>query len=250
MMNIKQYLKRFDAESLTEVSYTNLVKLQELHMQHIPFENLDVMRRVPIYLNLQTIYEKIVGRNRGGYCYEVNGLFHWLLNELGYSAYFVPATVKRPTGIWARAHTHVALIVELDIPYLIDVGFGAATPRVPVALDGSKHTDISSTYHIDTRADGTLDLIQRNAVGERILYRFDLDYKNLVDFHEGCVFNQVSEDSSFTHFDIITRATSTGRITLTDHQLSVTKNGEEITSELSAEEKVAILHDKFNITFN
>lgn len=249
-MDIKQYLRRFDAESLSEVSLSNLAKLQELHMQHIPFENLDVIRRVPIYLNLQTIYEKIVGHNRGGYCYEVNGLFHWLLNELGYLAYFVPATVKRPNGIWARAHTHVALIVQLDAPYLIDVGFGAATPRVPIPLDGSEHSDISSTYSINTRADGTFDLIQKNEAGERILYRFDLDYKNLVDFHEGCVFNQVSEDSSFTHFDIITRATPSGRITLTDHQLTVTESGEQKTSELSSEEKVDVLQDKFNITFS
>ena len=67
-------------------------------MQHMPFENLDVIRKVPIYLNLQRIYEKIVSRKRGGYCYELNGLFNWLLTELGYDAHLIAATVRRPTG--------------------------------------------------------------------------------------------------------------------------------------------------------
>ncbi|MHA6260831.1 arylamine N-acetyltransferase family protein [Sporosarcina sp. CAU 1771] len=246
-MDVKQYLKRFGAESFTDISLSNLTKLQELHMQHIPFENLDVIRRVPIYLNLQTIYDKIVGHNRGGYCYEVNGLFHWLLIELGYTAHFVPATVKRPNGIWAKEHTHVALIVKLDVPYLLDVGFGAATPRVPIPLDGSIQQDISSFYRIERLADDSLDLIQKNEVGERILYRFTLDYKNLPDFHEGCVFNQVSEGSSFTHFDIITRSTPTGRITLTNNELSITDNSVETSITVTDKEKESILSNYFKI---
>ena len=244
---MKKYLERFNASSLTEVSFTNLTKLQDLHMQSIPFENLDVIRRVPIYLNLQTIYEKIVNNNRGGYCYELNGLFHWLLNELGYNAHLIPATVKRPNGVWAKADTHAALLVQLDKPYLVDVGFGAATPRLPIALDGSEGTDISSTYLIHKQADNTFDLIQKSASDERTLYRFSLNKKNLVDFHEGCVFNQVSASSSFTHTDIITQATPTGQMTLSDHTFSMTEDGVRTSFELSADEKVRVLQDKFKV---
>src|SRR5690625_6632327 len=90
-------------------------------MKQIPFENLDVGRKIPIYLNLETIYEKVVQQKRGGFCYEVNGLFHWLLVTLGFQAQLVAATVKRPSGVWAKTDTHVGIIVELnDKQYLVD----------------------------------------------------------------------------------------------------------------------------------
>ena len=115
-MDIELYLKRFHALSLKEVSLQNLGALQNLHLHHIPFENLDVIRHVPIYLNLKTIYEKIVGQHRGGYCYEVNGLFHALLCELGYDAHLISGTVLRQPGKWAKPDTHAAILVNLEEP--------------------------------------------------------------------------------------------------------------------------------------
>src|SRR5690625_805204 len=117
-------------------------------MKQIPFENLDVRRNIPIYLNLATIYEKIVHHKRGGFCYEVNGLFHWLLVTLGFQAQLVAATVKRPNGVWAKTDTHVCIIVHInDKQYLVDVGFGAS-PLFPVPINGKEHTDTGGTYKV------------------------------------------------------------------------------------------------------
>ncbi|MBO1913337.1 arylamine N-acetyltransferase, partial [Microvirga sp. 3-52] len=131
---------------------------------------LDVIRNRPIYLNLKTIYEKIVYQHRGGYCYEVNGLFHALLCDLGYDAHLVSATVLRQTGKWAKADTHVAILVNLeDEPYLVDVGFGAATPRLPIPLNGDKKTDVTATYSISKFDDGLFDLVYEVDNEKRIL---------------------------------------------------------------------------------
>jgi N-hydroxyarylamine O-acetyltransferase len=246
-MEKTNYLSRFDASLLKEVSIENLAELQHLHMQHIPFENLDVIRRVPIYLNLHRIYEKIVENNRGGYCYEVNGLFNWLLVELGYNSHLVAATVRKPSGEWAKADTHAAILVQLDQPYLVDVGFGAATPRLPIPLSGEERTDINGVFSAKIQSSHTFDLVLKTDSGERTLYRFSTDKKVLVDFHEGCVFNQVAKESSFTHTDIVTRATPTGRITLSDQQLTVTENGFKDKSNLTAEEKIYFLQKSFRI---
>ena len=226
-MDIELYLKRFHALSLKEVSLNNLSKLQNLHLQHIPFENLDVIRKIPIYLNLKTIYEKIVVHHRGGYCYEVNGLFHALLCELGYDAHLVSATVLRNTGKWAKPDTHAVILVNLEAPYLVDVGFGAACPRLPIPLNGDKRIDVGASYSITKFNDRLFDLVRDSNTEERILYRFNNEPKTLLDFHEGCVFNQVSKDSSFTHHDIVTKATPSGRITLTDQTLTIIENGEQ-----------------------
>jgi len=246
-MELEKYLARFDASAFKEVSLQNLEHLQNLHLQHIPFENLDVIRGTPIYLNLKTIYEKVVKNNRGGYCYELNGLFHSLLVKLGYDAHLVSATVLRQTGEWAKPDTHAALLVHLNEPYLVDVGFGAATPRVPVPLNGLEQTDASATYSIDQHEGNLYDLIRQSETEKRTLYRFNIGKKNLIDFHEGCVFNQVAKESSFTHTDIVTRAIPTGRMTLADQTLTVIENGVRTKSELSSEEKVRVLRDLFFI---
>ena len=246
-MDIQKYLERFNAPSPVEISLPFLTELQRQHLHHIPFENLDVIRQVPIYLNVQSIFNKIVQAKRGGYCYELNGLFQTLLTLLGYDAHLVAATVLRPNGQWAKADTHATIVVYLDQPYLVDVGFGAATPRSPIPLDGSERIDINGTYKLMQASEQTFDLIQENETGSRTLYRFNSAKKNLVDFHEGCVFNQVDKESSFTHHDIVSCAIDTGRITLTNHTLTVVENGVHTISELSAEDKIHVLQTVFKL---
>jgi N-hydroxyarylamine O-acetyltransferase len=246
-MDIELYLKRFHALSFKEVSLQNLSELQNLHLQHIPFENLDVIRNRPIYLNLKTIYDKIVVHSRGGYCYEVNGLFHALLCELGYDAHLISATVLRQTGKWAKADTHAAILVNIDQPYLVDVGFGAACPRLPISLNGVEKVDVGASYSITQVNDQQFDLVFKTGNEKRTLYRFKNVPKSLIDFHEGCVFNQVSKDSSFTHHDVVTKATPTGRVTLTDKTLTIIENDLRKKVDLTEAEKQQTLRELFSI---
>ncbi len=245
-MKINDYLARFEGKGYKVVTLSNLKHLQRLHMQQVPFENLDVIRKVPIYLNLQTIYEKIVTHRRGGYCYELNGLFNWLLTELGFDAHLIAATVRRPNGEWAKADTHAAILVQFNESYLVDVGFGDST-YLPIPLNGEERTDSSGTYRVIQQTASTFDLERNNDTGIRTLYRFSTNPKSLTDFHEGCVFNQVAKESSFTHSDIVTRATPTGRITLSDRTVTVTENNSQIKTTLSIEEKERLLVNTFGI---
>lgn len=249
MMDPINYLKRFDAYPVDENFLQDLARLQSLHMQHIPFENLDVIRKVPIYLNLETIYDKVVNQHRGGYCYELNGLFCWLLQEIGFDAKMISATVMKPDGTYAKKDTHAAILVELDTPYLVDAGFGDSTIS-PIPLGGERATDNSGTYSIDEIEPGVHQLTRENNGEEKVLYRFTLDEKQLEDFHEGCVFNQVSKDSTFTHDDIVTRATPEGRITLSGLTLTRTINGEKHKEQLTEEDKMKVLEKEFGIVLN
>ncbi|MGH2317905.1 arylamine N-acetyltransferase family protein [Planococcus sp. SE5232] len=245
-MNTTDYLKRFKASPVQEHYLQNLAELQSLHMQNIPFENLDVIRRTPIYLNINSIYDKIVNQHRGGYCYEINGLFHWLLNELGFDAKLISATVQKPDGTWSKADTHAAILVELDTLYLVDAGFGDSTIS-PIPLGGERHTDHSGTYRVEHVDEVYYDLIRETEDTEKTLYRFSIEAKQLADFHEGCVFNQVSQESPFTHDDLVTRATENGRVTLSGSQLTRSENGKKEKTELSAAEKQSVLKEEFGI---
>lgn len=244
-MNVEQYLKRIKVER-KQPNLKFLQQLQYNHLFHVPFENLDVLRQVPIYLNLQRIYEKIVLHRRGGFCYEVNGLFQWLLEELGFDTYLVGATVMRPTGRFAKEKTHVGIIVTLDQPYLVDVGFGNSQLQ-PVTLDGKTFSDVSGTYRVTQIDQLTYDLQRIHDDEWKILYRFTLEKKSLFDFHEGIVFNQVSKNSSFTHHDLVTKPTETGRITLRDHTLIETIHGEKTKRQLTTQEKEKVLSEVFGV---
>lgn len=247
-MNIDQYLNRIK-QIKQYPSFRYLKALQYAHLMEVPFENLDVIRRRPIYLNVKTIYKKIVRNNRGGYCYELNGLFQWLLNSLGFKTYLVAATVMRSSGEFAKKNTHVGIIVTLDQPYLVDVGFGHAQLQ-PISLDGKTYTDVSGTYKIEKYDGEFYDLLRKKDQSWRILYRFSLKKMELVDFHEGVVYNQVSEQSTFTHADLLTKPTKSGRITLKDHTLTITKHSKRTKRELTTIEKEQIIKDTFNININ
>lgn len=246
MMNIDTYLKRIACqEEVPSLSYLN--NLQQTHLFNVPFENLDVIRHIPIYLRLTSIYEKIVTQGRGGYCYELNGLFHWALRQLQFDARIVPASVMRPDGTFAKKHTHVAIIVQIDGKrYLADVGFGNAQ-YVPLALDGTTHTDVSGTYSVKQIDDHTYRLMRKKENEWTTIYEFLTTEWQLTDFHEGCVFNQVSPHSTFTQEDLVTMATPDGRITLRDRELTKTENGQTSKKTITADEKDKLLEELFHI---
>ncbi|EIM07111.1 N-acetyltransferase [Planococcus antarcticus DSM 14505] len=248
-MNKEKYLERFNAALIQENFLQNLAELQSLHMQNIPFENLDVIRKTPIYLNTENIYDKIVNHHRGGYCYELNGLFHWLLKQLNFDAKLISATVQKPDGTWSKADTHAAILVKLDTLYLVDAGFGDSTIS-PIPIGGERHTDHSGTYRVEKADELFYDLIREKDDTEKLLYRFATTEKQLADFHEGCVFNQVSKNSPFTHDDLITRTTADGRITLSGHQLTRSENGNKEKIELSSADKKRVLKEEFGIDWD
>src|SRR5699024_2228158 len=101
-MNVDQYLRRINVKKPIHVDFESLNKLQNKHLLSIAFENLDVMNNVWIPLDVESHYNKIIKRKRGGFCYELNGLFHWLLKRIGYSNYLIGCTVRRRDGNWGQ----------------------------------------------------------------------------------------------------------------------------------------------------
>ncbi|MEH7126260.1 arylamine N-acetyltransferase [Bacillus sp. JJ1773] len=244
-MEVREYLKRLVVEKSSPTrDYLSL--LQKNHMEKIPFENLDVTRKINIELDIYRIYNKVIGLHRGGYCYELNGLFQQLLTELGFKSHLIACTVNKSTG-WAKPDTHAAIIVQLDKPYLVDVGFGDSV-RQPVPLTGEERTDVSGTYRVNKTADTIYDLQRYEEQEWKILYRFSDLPKQIGEFTEGLLYNQTSPDSSFTHGDIVTIATKTGRITLNGLTVTETKNRQKNKWDLTEKEKNQFLKEVFLIT--
>ena len=95
------YLKRIGYSGGTEPTLDNLHALIRAHQTAVPFENLDCVSRTPILLEVERLFDKIVLRRRGGYCFELNGLFMALLRDLGAVHRKLSGTVALPKGdIW------------------------------------------------------------------------------------------------------------------------------------------------------
>jgi len=97
-----------------------------LHLAHLlsaPFENLSIHWHEPIVLTDEALFQKIVLRQRGGFCYELNGLFASLLRTLGFQVEMLSAGVMNKRGEFGPEFDHMTLMVTLAERWLVDVGF-------------------------------------------------------------------------------------------------------------------------------
>ncbi|GAM60913.1 N-hydroxyarylamine O-acetyltransferase [Vibrio ishigakensis] len=142
---LKQYLNRVGLNDAPQVSESGLTTLQNAQHRSIPFENMDVAVGRKIELSEQAIFEKLITNNRGGYCFEVNGLMLRALEAFGFEAKPLLGRVhlaEQPSG-----RSHQVSLVTLDAKeWIVDVGFGSQTPRqpLPVVLNTELVTDMQT----------------------------------------------------------------------------------------------------------
>ncbi|MXQ54205.1 arylamine N-acetyltransferase family protein [Shimazuella alba] len=147
-MDIKNYLTRIGVTGNIKNSLEDLAQIQENHVTHIPFENLDIIQGIPLSFDINHLYQKIVNHQRGGVCYELNGLFHFFLQELGFAVSMRAATVYL-NGSWFKQGSHLTNIVCLnEVYYLVDVGFGGNTPSKPIPLTGEEIHILNAYYRV------------------------------------------------------------------------------------------------------
>lgn len=228
-MNPRDYLSRINIEAAEEPSYRFLEKLQRHHLTNVPFENLDIISGKKIILDEKLIYEKVVVRHRGGFCYELNGLFCWLLNRLGFSASMVSARVyMAEDGIFTPEFDHMVLLVSLDRTYLVDVGFGDSFMK-PIEMEAGTVEDISGAYRLRTAQPGSEEyLVQKREQDEwRAQYSFTIYPRQMSDFEEMCIFHQTAPESPFMQGAFCTMATERGRVTLSENSLTITEGMEK-----------------------
>ncbi len=123
-MDLRAYLERVGFRGEPSVDFDTLRRLHRGHLEHIPYENLDVAFGRRVSIDIAPIFDKIVTRRRGGWCYEMNGMLAWALEEIGFKITRMAGGVMRAVNGDASVGNHLVLRVDLDQPYLADVGFG------------------------------------------------------------------------------------------------------------------------------
>ncbi|TWI61017.1 N-hydroxyarylamine O-acetyltransferase [Desulfobotulus alkaliphilus] len=248
-MDTTAYLERINFKGSLLPTAETLRRLHIAHLLTVPFENLSIHWGEPIILDDEALFEKVVMRKRGGFCYELNGLFASLLRALGFDVVMLAGCVINDRGKFGPEFDHMALMVTLKEQWIADVGFGDSF-REPLRLVNRwEQKQGKYAYCIEEDSSGRLILTRRNENGEwKSLYRFSCKPYQYSDYKKMCHYHQTSSESHFTQQRICSLATEKGRITLSGTQLIITQGCERQVQELVNEEEYAeVLRVHFGI---
>jgi N-hydroxyarylamine O-acetyltransferase len=247
-MNIASYLARINLASRPEVSLEGLSVLHRAHLMAIPFENLEVQLGRPVGTAIPPIFEKIVGRRRGGWCYEMNGLFGWALSELGFSVTRLAGGVMRKALGDGQAGNHLVLRVDLpEGPVFADVGFGSG-PLEPFAIAPASFSSHGFPYSL-ARADGDWWRMTELRGGNAFSYDVRTVPADEALLAEKCAWLQVAPESPFVQNLVVQMHTADGVSVLQGRVLKHYANDSELDERLleSADDLVATLASEFGL---
>jgi N-hydroxyarylamine O-acetyltransferase len=236
-VDVSAYLDRIGYDGSLAPTADVLRQLHIAHLQTVPFENLSIHLGEPIILEENALFDKIVRRRRGGFCYELNGLFATLLRSLGFHVTMLSAGVANAQGEYSPDFDHMALMITLEDRWLADVGFGDCFIE-PLRLDDpAEQVQGRRSYRLRT-AGNECTLLRRDEDGPwQAQYRFTLESHTMPEYAPRCAYHQTSPQSHFKQGRICSRATPEGRVSLSNLRLITTRDGERQEHELANEEE-------------
>ncbi len=252
-MDRSAYLSRIGVDRADLVpDAATLRMLQHQHLLSVPFENLDIHWGRPIMLDTAAFHQKIVAQRRGGFCYELNGLFNELLRDIGFETRLISARVASGKD-FTPEYDHAAIIANVgDDEYLVDVGFGAfSTEPLRFVLD-AEQKDPAGTFAIRrSHTDGYFVVSKFDDAVWTSEYMFRPAGRELSEFAERCDHQQYSPDSHFKKGKLCSILTPNGRKTLTDKNFVITQNGFRREEKLSSDDQFSeILVREFGLGFS
>ena len=241
-VKVEKYFSRIGLE-MPEAIIPDSELLKKLHFAHctaVPYENLDIIRGIPLRLDDEGLYKKVVEEGKGGYCFELNGLFAWLLRELGYKVTEYAARYLRgESSIPMRRH-RVLRVEAVDGVYCADVGIGEVCPRYPLKLvEGLEQPQFDECYRFDKDEALGWVLMDLYKGQWRQFYSFTEEPQLPQDYVALSFYCEKHPDSPFIHAEMFSLKTATGRITLDGNVYKEFVNGEVTAKELSEAEMPA-----------
>lgn len=249
---IAAYFKRIGLEMPEEIVPDGelLAKLHYAHCTTVPYENLDIIRHIPLSLDPDDLYRKVVDEGKGGYCFELNGLFGWLLRELGYKVEERAARYLRgESSIPMRRH-RVLKVTDCDgIVWCCDVGIGEVCPRLPVKMElGLEQPQFGECYRFEYREFFGWVLCDLYKGEWRDFYSFTEEPQLTQDFVALSFYCEQHPDSPFINGEMFSLKTAEGRITLDIHTYKEF-TGDGVTVKECSEEELPWAYAQFGLKY-
>ena len=231
-----------DAELLKKVHFA--------HCTHVPYENLDIIRGIPLSLDENDLFRKVVEEGKGGYCFELNGIFGWLLRELGYKVEDKAARYLRgEKEVPMRRHRVLKVTAEDGSVWCCDVGIGEVCPRYPLMLElGLEQEQFDECYRFEKNAFLGWVLRDRYKGEWRDFYSFTEEPQMTKDFVALSFYCEKHPDSPFINGEMFSLKTAEGRITLDGNIFKEFSNG-HMTSKECSNEEMAETYARFGLVY-
>lgn len=247
----ESYLRHLDIPAPKQPDLAYLDRLIAAHQNRVAFENVDVLLDRSIHIDADAVFAKVVERQRGGYCYELNNLFARLLLALGYQIELLGGRVRwgLPLDAPQTMLSHLMLRVLLpEGPHLADVGFGSATPWRAVPLTGEMPGDLP--YRLRSQEDGTGEVQLENfraETGWAACYRFGSEVNAWVDCIPRNWYTSTHPNSVFRQMLMTARSEGEWRLTLANGNFNKRhRDGRLETRKIEdASELVEVLRNDF-----
>jgi N-hydroxyarylamine O-acetyltransferase len=244
-MHVNAYLDRIGAARPSKPDLESLKRLHRAHLLAIPFEDLDVQLGRRIAIDPVSIYRKIVENKRGGWCYEMNGLFGWALGELGYRVTRLAGAVGREAYGEASLASHLVLRIDFEgAVWIADVGFGNG-PIAPLEAVPGEYPQHGFRFVLG-RADEDWWRLSCYVPGANQAYDVQLSPADENALALKCDWLQTAAESPFVQNAVCQRYTPDGLLVLRGRSLRRI-SGEHVAEHLvgNADEFVAILARDF-----
>lgn len=245
---LQHYLDRIGYTGAARADLATVTAMMRRQLFSVPFENLDVQAGKIVSLVPEEIVDKIVARRRGGYCYEVNGLFAMALQALGIPYQMVAA---RPMFYPARRpRTHMALVLTLDgAQWLVDLGFGSYGIRAPVRLD---------LLDTELAQDGDMFMLSKTSARDYVLkarvagawqdqFGFDLSPQEWIDFMPANYLNSTHPEAVFVRTLLLVLHNEHGRHILLGDMLKTHVDGKMTQRRVAPAERAELLRTVFGL---
>jgi N-hydroxyarylamine O-acetyltransferase len=252
---LDRYFTRIAYAGSREPTLEVLHALTAAHTRRIPFENLDILLGRRIGLDFDSLFDKLVQRERGGYCFEQNGLFLEVLTTLGFDVTPLAARVRldRPRD-FIPARTHLCLRVVLDgIPWLTDVGVGGASLTSAIRLEPDTEQETAHEPRRIVHEGGRYFHQWRLGAEWQDVYEFTGETMPAIDREVGHWFTSTHPASHFKDRLIVARAGERGRrYTLLNDALKIRERDGRASLHVieSPEHLLALLEEHFGLRFD
>lgn len=208
---LDRYFARVKYDGPRVATLSTLRALHRAHLLAIPYENLDVHLGLTISLDAEAMFTKLVDERRGGWCYEMNGVFGRVLETLGFTVRYMSGAVGRARTGWRAQGNHLVLLVTLDRPWIADVGFGDGF-LTPLPLEVGSYRQDFLQYRVSK--DGPRWRVDSHIYGGADGFDFTTTPRALTDFAQQCHELQTSPDSSFVQTTVCERFEPQGLVML------------------------------------
>jgi N-hydroxyarylamine O-acetyltransferase len=245
VQQLDRYFARIGHRGPHEPALRTLRALHRAHLLAIPYENLDIHLGRPITLDPETTFTKLVDERRGGWCYEMNGLFGRVLETLGFDVRYLSGAVGRATHGWRAQGNHLVLLVRLDRPWIADVGFGDGF-LTPLPLEPGNYSQGFLQYRVSR--DGPRWSVHNHEFGGAAGFDFTLTPRTLDQFAMQCRELQTSPESGFVKSTVCERFVASGLVMLRGAILREVSAGGVTTQVVQdAAEYDRVLRDRFDL---